>query len=110
MAAGSNLAFGFATNLPVSCSHMGALPPEIVRLDGTGAEDVSVPRRGSAAPLDAASSGVGGVATLLSGFTGDSLLLNFVAYQPGAVTDSAQLQAIAVEILAGQQLRGEVLL
>lgn len=109
VAAGSNLAFGFATNRPVSCSHMGALPPDIVRIDGADADVFlfrGVDRQLSRRSLERR----GGVATLLSGFAGDSLLLNFVAYQPGAVTDSAQLQAIAEEILAGQQLRGEVLL
>jgi hypothetical protein len=50
------------------------------------------------------------VATLLSGFVRESLVLNFVAYQPGAVTDSAQLRTMAEQILAEHQLRGEVLL
>jgi diacylglycerol O-acyltransferase len=105
----SNRAFGLAADLPVTCSHMGVLPPEMVRIDGTDAEVFlfrGVDRQLSRRSLERR----GGVATVLSGFAGDSLLLNFVAYQPGVVTDSAHLQAIAEAILAAQQLRGDVLL
>jgi hypothetical protein len=109
VAAGSNLALGFAANVPVTCSNVGTLPPDILRLDGTEAEEFSfrgVDRQLSARSLDRR----GGVATLLAGIVSDSMLLNFVAWQPGVVSDSAQLQTIAEQILADYELRGEVLL
>jgi diacylglycerol O-acyltransferase / wax synthase len=109
VAAGSNLAFGFSANVPVTCSNVGALPPDILRIDDTEAEDFmfrGVDRRLSERSLERR----GGVATLLAGFVRDSMVLNFVAWQPGAVTDSARLQTIAEQILADYDLRGEVLL
>lgn len=109
VAAGSNLAFGFSANVPVTCSYVGTFPPDILRIDDTEAEEFTfrgVDRRLSERSLERR----GGVATLLAGFVRDSMVLTFVAYQPGAVTDSARLQAIAEQILADYELRGEVLL
>jgi hypothetical protein len=109
VAAGSNLAFGFSASLPVSCSYIGTLPPDMLRIDGTDADVFTfrgVDRQLSQRRIERR----GGVATLLSGFVRESLVLNFVAYQPDAVTDSAQLRTMAEQILAEHQLQGEVLL
>jgi hypothetical protein len=109
VAAGSNLAFGFSADLPVSCSYMGSFPPEILRIDGTDAEVFTfrgVDRQLREHRLDRR----GGVATLLAGFVRETLVLTFVAYQSGCVTDSAQLRTVVEGILAEHQLPGEVLL
>ncbi len=42
----ADVAFGFSTDLPVSCSNFGDMPPEVTRVDGTPAENLSLPRRG----------------------------------------------------------------
>ena len=109
VAAGSNLAFGFSANVPVTCSYVGTFPPDVLRIDDTEAEEFTfrgVDRRLSERSLERR----GGVATLLAGFVRDSMVLTFVAWQPGAVTDAARLQTIAGEILADYELRGDVLL
>lgn len=108
VAAGSNLAFGFSANVPVSCSYVGTFPPDTLRIDGTEAAEFTfrgVDRRLSERNLERR----GGVATLIAGFVRDAMVLNFIAYQPGAVTDRAMLRTIAEQIVTDYELPGEVL-
>ena len=93
------LAFNSASHRPVTCSHMGAVPDAVSRIDGTVADWFccrGVDRHVSAENLARR----GGVATLLSGVVGDQLLLSVIAYQPGLVMDSQRLEQIVAESLA----------
>gem|GEM_PF-183081 len=103
----STLAFGSSGDLPVSYSHLGPAPPEVLGIDGTAAEWFGfrgVDRHLSGRDIERRR----GVATLLSGFSPGYIILNFVAYQPGIVTDTGQLRAIVEQVLADYDLSGEV--
>jgi hypothetical protein len=103
-----DLAFNAPTDRPVTCSHMGALPDAAVRIDGSAAAWVGfrgVDRQVSAGNLARR----GGVATLLSGVLRDQLLLNFIAYEPGRVTEAEQLRQLVVELLVDVDLPDAVM-
>jgi len=104
----SELAFNSASHRPVTCSHMGAVPDALSRIDGRVAEWFcfrGVDRHVSAENLARR----GGVATLLSGVVGNQLLLNVIAYQPQLVTDSQRLEQIVAEALVDVDLPDAVM-
>ncbi len=94
----SGLALISGHHRPVTCSHMGAVPDAMSRIDGTVAEwfSVRVVGRHVTAEMLARQ---GGVATMLSGVVGNQLRLNVMAYQPRLVTDSQRLEQIVAEAL-----------
>lgn len=97
--AAGHLAFDGLATLPVTCSHMGELPEDILKIDGEVADLFAfrgVDRQARVCDLEARQ----GVATLLAGETSGFLLLNFVAYQPGVVTQTQHLRTL-VETLLG---------
>jgi diacylglycerol O-acyltransferase len=96
--AASHLAIDTLTTLPVTCSYMGERPADILKIDGEAADFFAfrgVDRQARFCDLEARQ----GVATLLAGAIPGFLLLNFVAYQPGVVTQSQQLRALAEKLL-----------
>ena len=101
----SKLALGALADQPVTCSHMGDLPKDLLRIDGGDADRFcfrGIDRQASVRTLEQRQ----GVATLLAGVISGDLLLNFVAYQPGVVTQSQDLRAIAEGLLADYGLTG----
>lgn len=104
--AAAHLALGALADLPVTCSYMGEWPSDVLRIDGAEADGFcfrGVDRRVSVRAIEARQ----GVATLLAGVTPGFLLLNFVAYQPGTVTESHHLRALVERLLATYDLAGE---
>ena len=104
-AAGS-MALGALSELPVTCSHLGNWPVEALRIDGTIADLFcfrGVDRGVTVHDIEARQ----GVASLIAAVIPDFLILNFVAYQPGRVTETRQLQVLVEDQLASYGLAGE---
>ncbi len=104
-AATSRLALGALADLPVTCSHMGDLPKDITRIDGSEADRFcfrGIDRQAAVTTLEQRQ----GVATLLAGVIPGDMLLNFVAYQPGVLTQSHDLRHMARGLLADVGLTG----
>ena len=100
------LALGAFTDLPITCSNLGELPEDVLKIDGTSAEDICC--RGVDRPLTlSAIEARGGVATLFAGVIPGFLALSFVAYQPGVVTETHQLHQLVKEVLKRYELTGE---
>lgn len=104
--AASHLALGALADLPVTCSNLGNLPSDVLRIDGDASDricfrgiDRSVARRAIEARQ--------GVATLFAGVISDFLVLSFVAYQPGVVTEPRHLRTLVERLLADYELAGE---
>jgi diacylglycerol O-acyltransferase / wax synthase len=104
--AASHLALDALADLPVTCSNLGDLPKDMIQIDGSAADrlcfrgiDRSVARRAIEERQ--------GVATLFAGVIPGFLLLSFVAYQPGVVTEPRHLRALAERLLADYEIAGE---
>ena len=99
--------FGFSTDLPVSCSNFGALPPELTRVDGTPAEFLcfrGVDRHASVDNLERRR----GVMTVTSGQIADTMTMTVISYQPGMENSRAELCGILTETLKDFGLSGEI--
>ncbi len=104
-AAAGQLALGALADLPVTCSHMGDLPRDLLRIDGADADRFcfrGVDRGARAQALEQRQ----GVATLLAGVIPGMILLNFVAYQPGVITCTPDLRGLVEGLLARFELVG----
>ena len=100
-----DLALGGLADMPVTCSYLGELPPDVLRVDGTVADRCcfrGVDRNVDVSAIEARH----GVASLLACVISDFLILNFVAYQPGVVTESRHLLALIDRLLAYYGLTG----
>ncbi len=100
------LALGALADLPVTCSHSGDLPADVLMIDGIAADRICFRGIDRKLPRHAIEERQG-VATLHSGLIPGFLLLNFVAYQPGVVTEPRHLRAIVERLLAAYDLAGE---
>lgn len=104
--AAGHMAIDTLATLPVTCSYMGDLPEDILKIDGEAADLFSfrgVDRQARVCDMEARQ----GVATLLSGAIPGFLLLNFVAYQPGVVTQTQHLHALTEKLLANHDISFE---
>lgn len=95
-------------DLPVSCSNVGNLPPELGRIDSTDADyafyrgvDQNVTRQ----QLERGQ----GQLVVVSSRVGGRIAINVLAYQPGAVNSKAWLREILTRTLAEFGLTGTVL-
>lgn len=102
-----SMAVGALSELPVTCSHLGVWPEEALQIDGTTA-DLFCCRGIDRGVSVHAIEGRQGVASLFSAIIPNFVVLNFVAYQPGVVTNSEQLRVLAEELLARYGLAGEL--
>lgn len=96
--AATHLAMDALATLPVTCSYLGELPGDVLKIDGEVADLIAcrgVDRQARVCDMEARQ----GVATLLAGAIPGFLLLNFVAYQPGVVTQSQHLRALTEKLL-----------
>ena len=104
----ADVAFGLSADLPVSCSNLGVLPPEIGRPDGTDAEYVilrGIDRRVTRQVLEQRR----GLLTLLSGQVGPRISIAVIAYQPGGKNSKSHLREMAVRALAEFGLAGVII-
>lgn len=104
----ADAAFGFSTDLPVSCSNMGDLPAEVLRLDGTEAEYLcfrGVDRKVARETLDRRQ----GLMTVASGRLGGKIVNTVISYQPGADNSQDHLHDVVLRTLGEFGLSGKVL-
>ena len=103
----ADAAFGFSTDLPVSCSNFGVIPAEVTRVDGTPAEYLcfrGVDRHVTADNLDRRR----GAMTVTSGKIGDKMTITVISYQPGMENSRAELRGVMTETLKDFGLSGEI--
>lgn len=103
----ADAAFGFSTDLPVSCSNLGDMPAEFLKVDGTPAQYLcfrGVDREVSRENLDRR----GGVLTLAAGRIAGKVVITVISYQPGADNSQGRLREIIANTLDEFQLSGEI--
>jgi hypothetical protein len=103
---GSDMVFAFS-DMPVSCSNLGDLDPDIARIDGTGAEYVMLRGVDRHVTLDFLEQRPG-LLTVVSGRMGRKVLVTVVAYQTGAENSKAGLSELVADTLAEFELRAEI--
>jgi len=104
--AASQLALDALTYLPVTCSHMGDFPTEVLRIDGAPSDRFcfrGVDRQVTVRDIEARQ----GVGTLITGSMPGFILLNFTAYQPGGVTQTTQLRLLVEQLMAIYGITGD---
>lgn len=104
---GADVLFGFAADLPVSCSNLGDVDPAVSRPDGTDAEYVmlrGVDRHITRQVLEQRR----GLLTLVAGRIAGKMAISVVGYQPGATNSKAALRELAADTLAGFGLVGAI--
>ena len=103
----ADAAFGFSSDLPVSCSNFGTMPPAATCVDGTPAEYLAfrgVDRHVSADNLDRRR----GIMTVTSGQIADKMTITVISYQPGMKNSQAELHGVRAETLGEFGLSGEI--
>jgi len=104
--AASNRALSALSEMPVTFTHLGDWPADILRIDGHEADRFcfrGLERGVAAGAIEARR----GVATLLSAASREYLLLNFVAYQPRVVTEPHHLRALVGRLMSSFEIVGE---
>ena len=104
----ADMAFGFSVDLPVSCSNMGEVPPEIRHIDGTAAEYLwfrGVDRELSRELLERKR----GVLTLISGRIAGTVATTVISHQPHSGNTRAELRAVVAQTLHEFNLTGEII-
>lgn len=102
----SHLAFAALAELPVTCSFVGEWSNAVLKIDGLEADRFcfrGTDRQVSERTIDARQ----GVASIPACVISDFLILNFVAYQPGRVTEHHEIHALAQNLLSSYGLTGE---
>lgn len=103
-----DIAFGFTSDLPVSCSNLGEWPAELLRLDGTPAKYLcfrGVDRGAERGTLDRR----GGALTVASGRVENSVLMTIISYQPGQENTRTALREVVAKTLDDFGLAGLVI-
>jgi len=103
----ADAAFGFSTELPVSCSNMGAMPPAATSVDGTPAEYLSfrgVDRHVTAENLEKRR----GIMTVTSGQIANKMTITVISWQPGLENSAAELHRVIADTLGEFGLSGEI--
>jgi hypothetical protein len=103
---GADMLFGFSTDLPVSCSNMGDVPPAILCVDGTPAEYGmlrGVDRHVTEGFLEQR----GGLLTVIGGRSGENMAVSVMAWRPGGENTRAQLRELVGEVMADFELTGD---
>lgn len=104
----ADAAFGFSTDLPVACSNLGDLPPDLLRVDGTPAQYLcfrGVDRKVSRESLDRR----GGILTVASGRLAGNTILTVISYQPGGPNTHEHLREVISQTLNEFGLDGAIL-
>lgn len=104
----ANAALGFAADLPVSCSNVGDLPAELLKIDGTEAEYLffrGTDRRVTRKALERRH----GLLTILAARMGGHNLITVVAYQPGWDNTKEKLREVVEQTLKEFDLQGTII-
>lgn len=99
--------FGFSADVPVFCSNVGDLPPDILRIDGTDAEYLffrGIDRHVTREALERRN----GLLTVMAGRVGGRVLMSVVAYQPGRANTKEELRTLVTSTLAEFGLNGKI--
>jgi hypothetical protein len=94
----ADLAFGFS-DLPVSCSNLGDLPPDIGRIDGTDAEYVILRGVDRFIPRSVLEQRRG-LLTVIGSRIADKMSIAVIGYQPGATNSKPHLRELTTAALA----------
>ncbi len=103
----ADVVFGFSADMPVSCSNMGELPPDVALADGTPAEYLffrGVDRTITRHSLEKR----GGLLTVVALRLNGTIALSVVAYKPGAENSKPWLRDVITSTLAEFGLSGPV--
>ena len=104
----ADAAFGFSTDLPVSCSNFGDVPSELTLADGTPAEYLAfrgVDRQVSRASLERRH----GLLTVASARISGKFVLSVISYQVGGENTQSALREVISRTLGEFGLDGTVL-
>lgn len=103
----ADVAFGFSTELPVSCSNMGDVPADLPRLDGTDADFVFLRGIDRVATRHALEERCG-LLTVVAGRINGTATLTFAGYAPGAENTRAWLRNQLEQTLDAFELSGVI--
>lgn len=102
-----NALFAYSEDLPASCSNMGELPPESMRIDGSDADYLIM--RGTDQGVTAGEMARShGQLVLVSGRVNGKISISVEAYQPGAENTRARLREMAAATLTDFGLCGVI--
>lgn len=99
--------FGYSESLPVSCSNLGDLPPEVARIDGTDAEYVFIRAMDTNVTLGELKRSKGQL-VVVSGRINGTVSISVEAYELGAENTKERLRDIARQTLAEFGLSGVI--
>lgn len=102
-----DLMFAYSDDLPVSCSNLGDLPPDLARVDGTDAEYVFIRALDTDVTLGELQRSHGQL-VVVSGRINGRLSISVEAYELGAENSKERLRRIAAETLEEFGISGEV--
>ncbi|MEE6163630.1 MULTISPECIES: hypothetical protein [unclassified Mycolicibacterium] len=103
----ADVVFGFAADLPVSCSNMGDVPSALAMADGTEADYLyfrGVDRYATRQAIEQRC----GLLTVVACGVGGTISLSVVGYQPGAANSTPWLHRLVGETLAAFELTGKI--
>ncbi|CDP82561.1 MULTISPECIES: hypothetical protein [Mycolicibacterium] len=103
----ADMVFGFAADLPVSCSNMGEVPAAVALADGTEADYLyfrGIDRYATRGALEQRR----GLLTVVACQVDAKVSLSIVAYQPGGENSTPWLHALVAETLADFELTGVI--
>lgn len=103
----ADVVFGFSADMPVSCSNMGDLPPDVALADGTPAEYMffrGVDRTITRHSLEKR----GGLLTVVALRINGKIALSVVGYKPGAENTKPWLRELITGTLAEFGLSGHI--
>ena len=101
----AELLFAYSEDLPVSCSNLGDLPPQMAQVDGTNAEYVFVRALDQNVTLREMERSHGQLVVVSARLNG-KVVISVEAYQIGVENSKERLRALAAEILAEFELTG----
>lgn len=103
----AEMVFSYAEELPVSCSNLGDLAPDLARVDGTDAEYVFIRSVDTDVTLGELRRSHGQL-VVVSGRINGKISISVEAYQLGAENSKVRLRGLAHQTLADFGLTGQV--
>ncbi|MGI9136163.1 MAG: hypothetical protein ACR2JS_03765 [Candidatus Nanopelagicales bacterium] len=103
----ADLMFAYSEDLPVSCSNLGDLPPEIAQADGTPAEYMFI-RGLDTNVTEAELQRSHGQLVLVSGRIGGKISISIEGYQLGVENSKERLRSLVAETLSEFGLTGVI--
>jgi hypothetical protein len=103
----ADLLFAYSEDLPVSCSNLGDLPPELARADGTPAENVFIRALDTNVSLGELQRSHGQL-VVVSGRINGKISISVEAYKLGAENSQQALRELATRTLSEFGLTGVI--